>query len=274
MTATAIEEKGRTGQMTSDVSSRSMSRPWFVYNATSELEAIQAVANAAPSIADGLLITGVSVREEVQDGYRCTADYGLWAPRPPSTMVAGESQFNFEIATQPQRIVVPLQAQTVYPRSGESAPADASKWLIGQQADGSAPEGAEVLEPVANFSETHWISAATITALYQRTVLKIIGRVNQFAFRGWSAQEVLCTGVSGSQRGASDWEVSFRFGVREHQTNLTVAGISVPLKKGWQFLWPRYELAKDSSEAILSNVVKYIVVADVFRTANFVNLGI
>lgn len=270
--ATAKEDVGRSGGSTSDVSSRSAARPWFVYDALSELEAIQAIAAAAPSSVDGLVITGVQVREAVEDVYRGTANYGLWAPRTPP--VAGESSFNFEIATQPVRIVVPLSPQTVYTRTGETAPADSSQWLIGQQADGSAPEGAEVMEPIANFSETHWIDASSITQAYERTVLKIIGRLNAATFRGWEAQEVLCTGVSGSQRGASDWEVSFRFGVREHQTDLTVAGIDGVDKKGWQFLWPRYEIAKDSSEPVLSNVVKYIVVADVFRTADFSQLGI
>lgn len=270
--ATAVEIVGRSAGSTSGGESRDKTRRWFVYDAATELEAIGAVSVAAPALVDGLVIQGITVKEEVEDGYMCEAAYGLWAPRTPP--VAGESQFNFEIATQPVRIVVPLSAQTVYPRSGESAPADSDTWLIGQQADGSAPEGAEVQEPVANFSETHWITASSITQLYQRTVLGVIGRINQFTFRGWSAEEVLCTGVSGSQRGEEDWEVSFRFGVREHQTNLTVAGITGVNKNGWQFLWPRYELAKDSSEPILANKVKYIVVADVFRTANFSNLGI
>jgi hypothetical protein len=270
--ATAREIVGRSGGLAGDSSSRDTVRRWFVEGAASELIAVQTVALAAPGLVDGLLITGIDPRETVENCYEVDVTYGLWRPKQPE--VAGESSFNFEIATQPVRIVVPLSAQTVYTRSGESAPADSSTWLIGQQGDGSAPEGAEVSEPIANFSETHWIAANSITQAYQRTVLKVIGRINQSPFRGWQAEEVLCTGVSGSQRGADDWEVSFRFGVREHQTGLTVAGIEDVDKKGWQYLWPRYELAKDSTEPILSNKVKYIVVADVFRTANFTQLGI
>lgn len=272
MVAFAKEEIGRDGDADQVAVSRGISRPWSVHNATSEAEAISTVAASAPSLVDGLLLTSIHVRETIENTYKCEAGYGLIAPRPE--MVAGESQFNFEIATAPQRIIIPIAPQTVYSATGESAPADSNKWLIGQQADGSAPEGAEVAEPNASFSETHIVDASTVTSAYQKTVLKIVGKLNNTAFRGWDAKEVLCTGVSGSRRGYDDWEISYRFSVREHQTGLTIAGISGIDKQGWQHIWPRYSLEKDSTAPIISNVVKHIVVADVFRTAAFSDLGI
>ncbi len=271
MVAIAKEVIGRTADQSTD-GSRSITRPWFVRGATSEAEAIAAVATEAPSIVDGLPLTHVSVDERVKDGYECEANYrSVKPPEPPAT---NSSQFNFEIATAPTRIVVPLSAQTVYPSAGLPAPADSDRWLIGQQGDGSPPEGVEVFEPNASFSETHWLPAASMTETYLRTILRIVGKISNASFRGWDAEEVLCTGVSGTKRGADDWEVSFRFGVKEHQSGMTVAGISGIDKKGWQFLWPRYELKMDGDAFILSNVVEYIVVADVFRTAAFSGLGI
>lgn len=276
MVAIAKEIVGRSGDRNINDGSRSFERPWVVYGAASELEAQGAVFLEAPGLVDGLVLTHVSANEtDAQGVYDCMANYGLpLPPEPKSPLDIGESSFHFEVATQAQRVFHPLQPQMVYPRSGLAAPADSSGWLIGQQGDGSQPEGVEVFEPIASFSETHILALGTVTASMQRTLLRVVGKLNQFSFRGWQAEEVMCTGVSGSQRSGEDWEVSFRFGVREHQTGLTICEISGIDKKGWQYIWPRYSLKKDGSEPILANTVDYIVVADVHLKTNFAVLGI
>ncbi|MBD3671908.1 MAG: hypothetical protein HUJ26_00145 [Planctomycetaceae bacterium] len=275
--ATAIEVLGRSGDQNLNDGSRSFTRPWIVYDAATEIEAQGAVMTAAVGLIDGLLLTHVDAREssDVQGVWECGANYGLTLPvEPKAPPQTNESSFNFEVSTQAQRVVVPLAPQSIYPRSGLSAPASSAKWLIGQQGDGSPPEGAEVQEPIASFSETHYLPSTTITAAQQRVLLSIVGHINQFSFRGWAAEEVLCAGVSGSQRGAHDWEITFRFNVRQHQTGITVAGVTGVNKKGWQHLWPRYSTTLDGSEPILTDVVDYIVVADVFEQADFLALGI
>jgi hypothetical protein len=274
MVAIAKETVGRNADQDND-GNRSIVRPWSVYGAASEAEAIAAVAAEAPAIVDALAMVNVSVNERVKDVYECQANYGTLKPFTPAPILeVGQSQFNFEVATQPQRIIVPIKPQTVYPKSGLTVPANHINWLIGQQGNEDPPTGADVSEPVASFSESHILSVSTITAAQQRVLLKIVGRLNQFSFRGWAAEEVLCTGISGSKRGSEDWEVSFRFGVREHQTGITVAGIEGVDKKGWQFLWVRYATTYAGDAKVMTNVAEYVVVADVYKTANFANLGI
>lgn len=264
----ARELVGRSGQVNENAQ---IVRRWFS-NQTSEPLAMAEVAAAAPSSIGSLVIKNVSCTEQVQDGYECEVTYGTYQQKaPPAT---GDSSFNFEIATAPARIVVPLQAQTIYPASGLTAPANAEKWLIGQQGDGSPPEGAEVFEPQASFSETHYIAIGTMTASHQRALLRIVGRINNATFKGWNTGEVLCTGVSGSKRGAEDWEVGFRFGVRENQTGLSIAGITGVAKNGWQYLWVRRKTEVDDDAKILTDVAEYVVIADVFRSADFSTLGI
>lgn len=274
--ATAIELLGREGERDINDGSRSFHRNWFVKDATSELDAQGAVILAAPGLLDGLVLTHVQADEaEAQDCYHCVANYGLpLLPEPKAPLEVGQSSFHFEVATQQQRVFTPIAPQTIHPRSGLSAPADVDKWLIGQQGDGSQPEGVEVPEPIASFSETHVFDLATVTASMQRTLLRVVGKINNASFRGWQTGEVMCTGVSGSQRTGEDWEISYRFSVREHQTGLTIAGISGIDKDGWQYLWPRYSVKKDGSEPILSNTIDYIVVADVHYSADFAALGI
>lgn len=272
MGAIARELTGRTGDTNPDGSRGQISRPWAAYGVSTVAEAVSTVAASAPSLVNGLVLQNIAVQEEIENGWECSAEYGVFAPKPPPKV--GESSFNFEVGTQPVRVVIPLSSQTVYTRPGDTAPADSARWLIGQQGDGSAPEGVEVFEPNATFSETHYLSGVTISTAYQRSVLRVVGKINASPFRGWAAEEVLCSGVSGSKRGADDWEITFRFTIREHQEGLTLAGISGIDKKGWQFVWPRFEVKKDEDAKILSNVVKYMVVADVMQAASFSPLGI
>jgi len=268
MVAVATPIIGRSASADSSGTGSTLERPWFVRGATTEGAAIAAVATAASPTVSGLLLRNIEIREEVEDGYECMADYGVYEPRRPPAV--GESYFNFEIGTVPVRVNVPLSPQTVYARAGEPVPEDSEKWLIGQQGDGSAPEGVEIYEPNATFSETHYLSDGVITAAQQRTLLRTVGKLNESAFRGWLAEEVLCIGVTGSKRGSSDWEISFRFQVKEHQTGLEIAGITGINKKGWEHIWPYHELEKDGGDApIISNIIKYMVVAEVFQTADF-----
>jgi hypothetical protein len=276
--AVAKEVVGRRGNQDAD-GNRSISRPWSVTGATSETDATAAIAAAAPTLVDSLALRGIDVTEKVDGTYDGTANYSTIEPRipeggPAPLLEIGQSQFNFEVVVQPVRIVVPLSEQTVYSRTGLSTPTDKAKWLIGQQGDGSAPTGCDVFEPAASFSETHIIDAATMTLSYRNNIMRIVGKLNDATFRSWAAREVLCQGVSGSRRGNDDWEVSFRFQVKEHQTAMTVAGISGVDKEGWQFLWVRYALKKDGAAKMLSNIADHVVIADVLRETDFTGLGI
>ena len=272
---TAREVLGRAGDIQAS-GPREFERAWHVQDAASELEAQGTVFTAAPSLLDGLVLTHITATETaVQGAYDCIANYGLpLPPEPKPPLEIGDSSFHFEVSTQPVRVNFPLSPQTVHPRDGLAAPADSDKWLIGQQGDGSPPEGVEVFEPRATFSESHVFALATITAAQQKILMQTVGKICDAAFRGWAAEEVMLTRVSGSQRSGEDWEISFGFEAREHQTGLTIAGIEDIDKKGWQYLWPRYSLQKDANEPILSAVIDYIVVADVHPTTPFGVLGI
>jgi hypothetical protein len=267
----AVELIGRSAQANE---SSSRSRRYVVTGAADEAAAIAELVGAVPGSIGGLVLRNIAVDEEVQDGYRCEVQYGQFRSKEPPAK--GESQFNFEISAQPVRVVVPLAPQTVYPRSGVTAPNSSAvaKWLIGDQGDGRGPEGCEVYEPITSFSETHYIDAATLTQTYRNTLMRVVGKVNNAAFKGFDAGEVLCQAISGSKRGFDDWEVTFRFAMRENQTGIEVAGITGIDKEGWQFLWPKYHLEEDPDAPILTNVIDYIVVADVLKKTAFSALGI
>jgi hypothetical protein len=69
--------------------------------------------------------------------------------------------------------------------------------------------------------------------------------VNDIPFKGFAAGEVLFLGASGSQRGDEDWEITFNYAASPNVTGLMVGDIGPVSKKGWEYLWVRYEDAED-----------------------------
>ena len=265
-----VEELGRTFQINED---GSVTRPYFVQGATTEpgaaalvLAYLESTLGIPPNIG-GLVLTTIAGDEEQEDGYRCTATWGPYQKRPrPQT---GESQFNFEIATQPVKVVVPIGTPTVY---GPNPPL---VQLIGDQGNGEPPEGVEVFEPVHSESETHYLPASAITAAYKQQIKKLVGKENSAGWKGHDAGEVLLSAVSGSRRGVDDWEVTFRWMVKENQSGLTIGGIAGITRRGWQYLWPIYETRKDPGGAAkLTHNITNVAVATVFRSGDMTLLGI
>lgn len=270
--AAVVELIGQGGNQSE---SPGRTRRYFVRGATDESDALAELLAVAPAIhPTGLVLRTASVAEKVQGGFECDVEYGVYQKKDPPAK--GESQFNFEVSAQPVKVYIPLAPQTVHTAPGVTPPqpGDVARWLIGDQGDGQGPEGVEVYEPIASFSETHYLDASLMTPLYRRTLLYLVGRINNAPFKGLELGEVLCQSVSGSRRASDDWEVTFRFSVRENQSGITVAGISGINKLGWQYLWPRYELTEDNGAMTLTNKVTHIVIADVLRSGNFAALGI
>ncbi len=90
---------------------------------------------------------------------------------------------------------------------------------------------------------------------------------------GWATGEVLLKGVSGTRRGADDSELTFRWGVRHNQTDLEVEGVTGISKQGWQYLWPRTQMVRQTNGPVASQVT-HVCVATVFRSGNFADLNI
>lgn len=262
MAATA-ELLGRSAQAGEN---SSVGRIWFVRGATDETDAIATVAGAAPASIGGMVLKNITVDEEILGGYRCLASYGMFQKKePPQT---GESQFNFEINVQPLRVYAPIGSITTY---GSNLPTIS---LIGEQLDGGPPEGVDVYEPVHSESETHYIPSANITPSAKLIIKSLVGKTNASMFKGHAAGEVLLNAVSGSKRGADDWEVTFRWLVKENLSGITVGPISGVAKQGWQHMWPLYRPQKDGSQPYVVNTIVGVAVATVFRSGNMFNLGI
>ncbi len=126
--------------------------------------------------------------------------------------------------------------------------------------------------PVYSFAETHYLANAYVTQAYKNTLFDLTGKVNISSFRSLPTGSVLFLGASGATRGQDDYEISFRFAASPNQVGLVVGSITGIAKKGWEYMWVRYEDAVDSGAQVKQPVAVYI--EQVYRYADFRLLGI
>jgi hypothetical protein len=184
-----------------------------------------------------------------------------------------ESQRSFETAGGTFHMTQSLATVGVYPEvEVPFAPPPDFKGAIG--VNGDNVDGVDVTIPLFNFTETKRVPAAAMTRAYQFTLCNLTGCVNSDAFKGFAAGEVLFLGASGSQKGVDEWEVAFKFAASPNATDLPVGDFTVDAKKGWEYLWVRYEDAADDDAKALVKRPVAAYVEQVYRIADFADLEI
>lgn len=166
-----------------------------------------------------------------------------------------------------------------YAKSGETAPDQ--QGAIG--VDANSVNGVDVVVPALQWTETYDVPAQYVTTAYIKQASFVTGCVNDAAFRGFRAGEVLFLGATGSQewdteRGNGPWSLSYRFvaspnhGDGETLKALKVGDITGIEKKGHEYLWIRYEDVVET--ASLLKRPRYVYVNQVYPSASFAGLGI
>ena len=187
---------------------------------------------------------------------------------PPAT---NDSTFSFDTGGGTQHITQSLSNVGRYGQSGDTAPD--FKGAINVTHD--SVEGCDIIVPVYNWSETHYKPDSQITLAYRGTLFGLTGKTNNAAFKGFAAGECLFLGASGSKRGESDWEISFRFASSPNRTNITdIPTITVASKKGWEYLWIRYHDVLDTTAKMLVKRPCAAYVEKVYEEGSFSGLGI
>jgi hypothetical protein len=138
--------------------------------------------------------------------------------------------------------------------------------------DGEHVQGVDITIPVFNFTETHFLPNSVVNSSYKANIFNMTGKVNSGGFRGFAAGEVLFLGASGSRRGEEDWEITFRFAASPNAVGLEIGDISGIDKKGWEYLWVRYQDAEDQNVLVKQPVAVYV--EQVYEDGDFSLLGI
>jgi hypothetical protein len=143
--------------------------------------------------------------------------------------------------------------------------------------DDNGVNGVDVVVPALTWTETYDVPSSYVTNDYIKAVAGLTGTVNNGGFRSFEAGEVLFMGASGShewdnEKGNGPWSLSFKFSASKNQTGITIGNITGINKKGWHYLWIRYEAQVDS-DALLQHP-KAVYVSKVYHEGNFSQLGI
>ena len=238
---------------------------YIVRGTDDDLAAKAALLAASPVLYDGLIRQNLHLQRTAEQIWEGSIRYGL--RKRPET---GESSFSFDTGGGTQHITQSLQTVNKYAPPAKTAPD--FKGAIG--VTGDSVEGVDVTVPVYQFSETHYLATDLVTGAYKAALFALTGRVNVAPFRGFAAGEVLFLGASGAKRGEEDWEITFRFAASPNAVDLVVGEITGIDKKGWEYLWVRYQDAEDAAAKALVKKPMAAYVERVYYDGDFSGLGI
>lgn len=256
--------------------------PYFVFNASTELAALEAVQATAEARLGRLFLASVELDERINEStFKVLAIYEIDEARARES-TTGE-------ATDPEEAYGNSDPAVTFDTTGgtrhitqslatiSTTPTTAPSYAQAIEVDGEGNvNGCDVVMPVMTFSETHYFKPSKVTSAFQKQLFAMTGKVNNAAFRDFAVGEVLFMGASGRRTGtdAEDlWELTFTFSVSPNRTNISVGnGITVAQKYGWDYMWIKY-----GEKVVAGAVVKVPVAAyveRVYEAANFSELGI
>ena len=142
-------------------------------------------------------------------------------------------------------------------------------------ADGDA-EGVDIISRNGEWSID--VRRKQVTFAYFSQLFFATGTVNDAAFYGFAAGEVLYLGAE-IRYSAPEWSVTHKFAVSPNEVNKVisrdkdgVAQLTIPLKKGWDYVWVQY--IPDFTPGSKRTIPHSAYVERVYPTTNFAALEI
>lgn len=278
----AAEVKQRPEMRATTGQSASAELRYMIFGADSEGAALTALEAATGElyVLNGKTLSRQSVSvdpvsdPELSEIWEGTVNYAK-PERASVTRETGESVFSFDTGGGTEKIMQSKAVTSRYGIAGYAKEVPDFGGAINVTGDGAdmSVDGVDIVTPVYNFNETHYIAYDDVDDAYKQALFGLTGKVNSGTFRGFAAGEVLFLGASGTVRGDDeDWEISFKFSAQQNKTNITIGEITGIEKKGWQYIWARYE-KKENNDAIVSSPVA-VYVETVYDSGDFDDLGI
>ena len=158
-------------------------------------------------------------------------------------------------------------------------PADAPSMSGAIGVDDNGVNGVDIVSPQLQWQESYDVPNAYVTDAYIKGLASLTGTVNNAAFRGFAAGEVLFVGCTGAQewddqKGRGPWNLSYRFVASPNVTNQKIGDITGIEKKGHEYLWVRYQDDSDYESFSIVKKVKHVYVNRVYKDGSFSLLGI
>jgi hypothetical protein len=139
-------------------------------------------------------------------------------------------------------------------------------------------EGVDITIPQFNLKITKKLPLAAVSDAYIDVLYKTTGSVNGSDWRVFKQREALFLGASGSIRMADlKWEITYNFAIQKSITaadGIMIGDIGPIEKKGWDYLWVRYEDVVDDASKTLVKKPTAVYIEQVYPEADFSQLGV
>jgi len=257
---------------------------YSVRGTSSETEARSTLLAAAPPTFNGRFretypgIKPVWVDTVGGDGeWDCTVRYVMPAALDPTSSEIGTVTIEGDTGGGTQHITQSIANISKTAPPGKDAPD--FKGAIGVTHDNI--EGVDIIVPTFHLTVTKVFATGSLPNL--GTLFGLTGKVNNANFTvtdtrsglsiTFAAGECLLEGVSfGTQRSDGGIAFSYRLAGSPNRANIAIGDITVPVKKGWEYLWGRYADGDDAQRVVKVPVAAYV--EKVYELGDFAGLGI
>jgi hypothetical protein len=214
---------------------------------------------------DGIPYQGIAIEQVADQIWFATVNYGYMNNSQNET-----TNYSFDTGGGTMKITQSHAGFSVnkYAKSGSTAPD--FQGAIG--VDDNSVNGCDIVVPTYNFSEARYLEAGDVDDTYKMALFNLTGKVNNSSWHGYAQGEVLFLGASGSKNGRNGkWEIAYKFAASPNRTGIQIGSISGIAKKGWEYLWVRYE--KSVNQDVLVQTPAAVYVHQVYEYGDFSNLG-
>jgi hypothetical protein len=262
--AIVVEEKFDSGGIVR-CDQGSATRLYIISGTEDDIAAADALVAFRPAMVDNLPAQTAEVEWLAPNYWLGKVRYGV-----TQRQSGEEPLYSFDTGGGSQHITQSLFTVNRYAPAGKTAPN--FEGAIG--VDDNSVNGVDITVPVYSFTETHYFDDSFVTESYKGILFNLTGKVNSGSWRNYAGGEALFMGASGSKRGKGDWEISFKFAASPNKSNITIGSITGISKKGWEYLWVKYESDEDTAAKTLIKKPTAVYIEKVYEEASFASLGI
>lgn len=250
----------RSASLSAEASSDARELKFVAMGSEDDIAVQAAVLANSPLMYAGLFRQAIDL-EHI--GYKLWDAEVKYSPRKPRESGPASFSFQFDISAGTQHVTQSRRTIGRYAPEGKTAPD--FKGAIGVTND--SVEGVDIQVPTFNFSTSYVLPAEIVTFAYVRALYRMTAKVNASSFNEFAAGEVLFLGASGSRRGEEDWDVNFKFAASPNLEGVTMGSITDIKKRGWEYLWVRYQDSVDQNTLV--KVPAFVYVEELFEEADF-----
>jgi len=262
-----VHQRWEGSELSQASDAASIKSEYVIRGTDDEFEAYDELDTATADTAGGLIKKSVRINERLSDDvWAGEVEWGKM--EQPET---DDSSFSFDTGGGTSQI-----QHSLLTRSSTSPLRDGAPDFKGAiNVTSGAVEGCQITIPQYNFQETHYVAASAVTAAYKATIFSLTGSVNNATYKGFSVGEVLFLGASGSLRQHDQYELTFKFAASPSATDIPIGDlITVPLKRGWDYLWVWYREGEDGEANQMIRTPLAAYVEQVYEEKNLTLLGI